>query len=356
MKKTLLALSLALASTSAIADQHPTMEAFLGVDVTDHEPDRNVKDKLGADLGLSAALGQDWAIEGWYSRADSELASNGNDAAIEIGGINALRYLENGKTRPFLTIGASKIMVNPKDFGSYDKSTFDLGLGIKHYFDNNLILRGDFIGRIFEDSDDDYSVDPTLRLSVGYAFGRKVSAKSSSEPKVMPAVKNSPKPEITTAPQDNDKDGIQDSLDQCPETSINLKVDDKGCPLKLMETVKIDLNIQFPNNSDEIQKAYLEEISNVATFMRQYEDTVVEVLGYTDDRGSATYNKMLSEKRATAVANELVDTFGIARDRVSAIGLGEDNPIADNATAEGRAKNRRVVAEVSTRIEKTIEK
>lgn len=133
-------------------------------------------------------------------------------------------------------------------------------------------------------------------------------------------------------------------------------VNDNGCPLTLSETVTIDLNIQFPNNSDEVQSTYLKEIENVASFMNQYEGTAVEIRGYTDDRGAASYNQQLSEKRASAVAAKLVEEFGIAQNRVTFKGFGEENPIADNSTAEGRAENRRVVAEVSTTIEKQIEK
>jgi OOP family OmpA-OmpF porin len=67
-----------------------------------------------------------------------------------------------------------------------------------------------------------------------------------------------------------------------------------------------------------------------------------EVDGYTDSTGSAAYNKKLSERRAQAVADYL-QAHGISGGRMTVKGFGEDNPVADNKTAEGRAHNRRVV-------------
>ncbi len=118
----------------------------------------------------------------------------------------------------------------------------------------------------------------------------------------------------------------------------------------------INLEVQFANNSDVIDPQYYSEIKKVADFMSKYEGVQVEVLGHTDDRGAADYNKSLSDRRAKAVAKVLVDQHGVQQDRVSANGYGEEQPIADNATANGRAKNRRVVAEISTKVTRALKK
>ncbi|MNG28463.1 putative lipoprotein YiaD precursor [compost metagenome] len=67
----------------------------------------------------------------------------------------------------------------------------------------------------------------------------------------------------------------------------------------------------------------------------------VKVVGFTDSRGSAAYNQQLSERRARAVADFLI-TQGLSADKVSSLGMGAAEPIADNATEAGRAQNRRV--------------
>ena len=70
--------------------------------------------------------------------------------------------------------------------------------------------------------------------------------------------------------------------------------------------------------------------------------TVVE--GHADSNGAAAYNKQLSQRRADAVRNALIRDYGIAANRLSAVGYGEERPIADNKTAAGRSANRRVIA------------
>jgi outer membrane protein OmpA-like peptidoglycan-associated protein len=83
------------------------------------------------------------------------------------------------------------------------------------------------------------------------------------------------------------------------------------------------------------------EISRVAQIMNKYPDTTIKVIGYTDSTGSEAYNQQLSQQRAVSVMNALA-AQGVNTGRMTAIGMGESNPIADNGTAEGRMQNRRV--------------
>jgi OOP family OmpA-OmpF porin len=349
MKKTTLALCLALGGVNAAhANEGQGLELFLGVDKTNWFDSRGVEDATGVDLGAAYNLNENWAIETWYARADSEALDGSDDILVETASLNGLRYLAGGDTRPFFTFGASKLMLNPDLSASSDDTTFDLGVGLKHYFNNRMIARGDLIAHIFDD-EGDREIDSTIRVSLGYSFGKK--AKKAYKPTPLPA----PAAPVEE-PVDSDGDGVIDSADKCPNTEANIKVDAEGCAIVLTESVQIELNIQFPNNSDAISNDYLNEIENVAKFMNQYSGTVVEIHGFTDDRGSASYNQGLSERRAKAVAAKLVSEFDIDSSRVNAIGFGEENPIADNNTAEGRAQNRRVVAEISAEVEKTVSK
>lgn len=81
--------------------------------------------------------------------------------------------------------------------------------------------------------------------------------------------------------------------------------------------------------------------------MKRFPSTTVLIEGHSDSSGSASKNKALSQRRADAVRSALVERFGIPAERVTAKGFGIESPIADNATAEGRAANRRVVATLS---------
>ena len=139
-------------------------------------------------------------------------------------------------------------------------------------------------------------------------------------------------------PKDSDGDGVVDDLDKCPDTPKGLKVDKDGCP----EPVTITLDIEFDTSKAVIKPVYHQKIAEVAGFLKQYPNTLATIEGHTDSRGPDKYNLRLSQRRADSVRSYLIEKFGIAADRLKAVGYGETKPIADNKTLEGRQKNRRV--------------
>ncbi|SFV51549.1 Outer membrane protein A precursor [hydrothermal vent metagenome] len=136
---------------------------------------------------------------------------------------------------------------------------------------------------------------------------------------------------------DTDKDGVVDSKDICPNTPKGEKVNSDGCP-KIVE-----LEINFENNSAVIKEESQDQVDKYATFLKDHKNYSAHIIGYTDSRGSAKYNQKLSQKRAKAVVDALI-AKGVDPAQLSYEGKGEANPVADNATAEGRAKNRRIEA------------
>ncbi|MBH1971933.1 OmpA family protein [Moraxellaceae bacterium AER2_44_116] len=142
---------------------------------------------------------------------------------------------------------------------------------------------------------------------------------------------------------DKDQDGVLDSVDKCLNTPKGAKVDATGCTLALTEDIAINLHVLFETDKAIIINKAMTDIQKVAEFMRNYPDVTMTVEGHTDDRASAQHNLLLSKKRAQAVKRELVKA-GISASRLRAVGYGESQPIADNATEEGRGQNRRVVA------------
>lgn len=98
--------------------------------------------------------------------------------------------------------------------------------------------------------------------------------------------------------------------------------------------------VSFDVNSATIKPAFRPSLAKVAEVLKQY-DTQVTVVGHTDASGSDSYNQTLSERRADAVRGELA-RLGVSSSRMSAIGRGEMEPRADNASESGRAQNRRV--------------
>ncbi len=140
--------------------------------------------------------------------------------------------------------------------------------------------------------------------------------------------------------KDSDGDGVTDDKDICPNTYKNDKVNSDGCP-KI-----VNLNIQFEYGSHIVQKESIPIIDTYANFLKKYPNYSIEIIGYTDNRGSKRYNLKLSEKRAKEVAKLLI-LRGVNPKQISYKGMGESNPIADNNTPEGRAKNRRIEAKLT---------
>lgn len=100
-------------------------------------------------------------------------------------------------------------------------------------------------------------------------------------------------------------------------------------------------NITFATDSAEIASSFYGPLNTLASSFRQYPHNSIEVTGHTDSTGSHRYNLALSQRRAQRVVDYLL-AQGVDATRVSSRGLGPDQPLASNASAEGRAQNRRV--------------
>ncbi|MBL4743647.1 MAG: OmpA family protein [Cycloclasticus sp.] len=166
---------------------------------------------------------------------------------------------------------------------------------------------------------------------------------------------------------DSDGDGVVDSLDECPTTPEGVAVDSKGCALDSDGDGVADYKDQCPNSAagavvnelgcakalvldgvnfhtnsadlTEEAKGILHQIAEA--HYTHHGDVDLLISGYTDSRGAAAYNQSLSEKRAAAVVAFMV-AHGCDGSKLTSVGYGESQAIADNATKVGRAKNRRV--------------
>ena len=102
------------------------------------------------------------------------------------------------------------------------------------------------------------------------------------------------------------------------------------------------LQVLFDFDKDTFTETDLKELQRAVAFVRKYPGSNIRLDGYTDSIGTDAYNMKLSERRATAVMNYLIKEAGVDRSKITAVGHGKADPVADNRTAEGRAKNRRV--------------
>ncbi|TFG45659.1 MAG: OmpA family protein, partial [Gemmatimonadales bacterium] len=146
-------------------------------------------------------------------------------------------------------------------------------------------------------------------------------------------------------PMDADGDGVADYLDKCPNTPAGVKVDTQGCPI-LFEAGKSALvleGVTFATNSATLDPSSTEILDRLANALQNAQSGAkLEVAGYTDNTGARAHNMRLSQARAESVMKYLV-SHGVPAGMMVAKGYGPDFPIDTNATAAGRANNRRVM-------------
>jgi OOP family OmpA-OmpF porin len=151
-------------------------------------------------------------------------------------------------------------------------------------------------------------------------------------------------------PTDADGDGVADGADKCPDTPRGAEVDADGCPKAARLFVPDEKGevkalvlegVTFENNSAQLTSGSRAILDDVAASLVAWPDVNVEVGGHTDSRGDDAYNQELSQKRADSVKAYLT-AKGVDAARLTTKGYGETKPVADNDTADGRARNRRV--------------
>ncbi|RON39684.1 OmpA family protein [Pseudomonas brassicacearum] len=153
---------------------------------------------------------------------------------------------------------------------------------------------------------------------------------------------------------DEDNDGVFDRRDRCPDTPANTPVEHHGCPLpqypasvkpEPLQSEVITLSdagdVLFAFNQSELTPAAQSKLDSLMPKLQSADVVSIKVIGHTDSVGSDTYNQALSERRASSVAAYLLSQ-GVAPNKLTSEGKGQSQPVADNETEEGRAKNRRV--------------
>lgn len=324
---------------------------------SDHQKD----DEEGLYLGLGYQFTPNWALEINRTDLDTSAYSDSFSAVHAV-----YRYNPRNESSFYWRFGSGRYETTSAQGRS---AAARIGAGYEANINDNFsfVAGLDMIRSWSSDV-----VDWSPYAGINYYFGSGSSKPAPVTPKPQPKPQpkdsdgdgvidsidqcpNSPqgvKVDSNGCELDSDGDGVKDSQDKCQQTPAGAKVDENGCRIVLTENVSIQLNVQFANNSNEVTDQYREEIGKVATFMRQYPDTSVVIEGHTDSRGAAEYNRSLSQRRANAVMEYLISEFNIDRARVTAEGKGEVSPIADNETAEGRAQNRRVQAEIKVTVQK----
>jgi len=192
-----------------------------------------------------------------------------------------------------------------------------------------------------EDSKDKCPNLAGLDIFEGCADGDSDGVQDSQDK--CPDTEQGVKVDETGCPADNDGDGVTDAIDRCPTSPGD--VANSGCPVVKAEVIKrlnsISRGITFASGKAVLKASSYPLLDEVVSIMAEYKDYTLKTDGYTDSQGSNAVNMQVSQARVDAVKAYLVSK-GADENRIDAKGFGEEQPIATNATAAGRAQNRRV--------------
>lgn len=234
----------------------------------------------------------------------------------------------------------------------------NVGLGARYLINDALAVRGEVRG--VHNFDNEWWEGQAL-AGLEVTLGGRLKPAAAPVPTVEPQPEPEPVvPEVVEdVVVDSDGDGVADHLDACPGTPRNVVVDAQGCPQQVteIEQLRMELRVFFDRDKSNVKPQYREEIAKVAEKMREFPNSTAAIEGHASKdskRSNARYNQRLSEARANAVKSVLANEFGVAPNRLSAVGYGFDRPVAPNDTAEGRAMNRRVYAVIQGNKETTV--
>ncbi len=343
MKLKSLTIAIALAATSASTLATEQEGFYIGAFGDYYDASwKNMRAQAGLDVNESTGWGAElgyrfndyWSARLEYADLDfnahDKALNNRNDIDGERYGIDALYHFGGG---PFYGL------FGLKDIDVVNNNTFvNAGVGYRHFVTDNFFVNAET--SVYQGLDKGY-IDVGAKLGINYFFGQKsapVAVKPAPEPEIVP---------VPVTPVDTDKDSIPDIDDKCANTPMTDAVDSDGCTLYEDKEVTVSLLVTFPNNDSSVSNQYLNDIDAVASFLKDHPDTTVLLEGHTSEVGKASYNKWLSKKRADAVAKKLI-ADGIAEDRITTAGLGEERLKNPANTAQAHAENRRVEAKVKS--------
>ncbi len=297
-----------------------------------------------------------------YSNADFDPSGNGSTNIYRIALNGVYDYEKVSLLTPFVKAGLGYETMSEHQqnmTGNKDSAFADVGMGAKIALAKNIALKLEAV-YMLKNNNNRWDNNLAVLAGLNIAFGEtraqqqhenivvvdhsaeeaRKAAQEKAEAERL-AAEEKAKAEAAAAAlanADDDHDGVKNAFDKCPNTPKEVTaVDAEGC------IKEVNLQINFDNASYSVDGQSQKNIQIFAEFLKAIPIYTTEIIGYTDSVGKASSNLKLSQKRAEAVKT-LLEKEGIAADRIKATGMGEKNPIADNTTAEGRAKNRRIEA------------
>jgi len=311
--------------------------------------DRGIEDKDWLyGLAVGKHLNQHWSLELNVNRAELD-APGASEVSFSAASIDVLRvFARDSVVSPYVTLGLGALRTNLDPGPQDDDFMAQAGVGLmarlwRNSADTGTVsLRPEIKARWDDAGREGHFRDYLATLGFQISFGpQRATAEPASAAPPAPAPAPAPEPR-PTPPADSDQDGVPDSRDRCPGTPRGVAVDADGCEQKGSITLE---GVTFELNSADLTEESRPVLARVAADLKKYPRLRVKLQGHTDSSGSDDYNLKLSERRAQSVRDYLISQ-SVSSAQVEARGYGETQPIASNDTADGRARNRRVVMKV----------
>jgi OmpA-OmpF porin, OOP family len=306
---------LLLAGTATAIEQPGQWYVTPMASITWFDDNRLVDDDIGVALSFGRAISENWNIEG---HAFGYQLDGLNDTDYWGFGADFARvFYRGGRISPYL-LGGGGYNVKHREFGSGRKNGYvnaAFGFLTDIVPGGSVALRTELRYRIDKEpsSLNDLILNVGVQIPFGQPYARATPVAAEPPPPPPPAAAPPPPPPPPPAPPPAPAPGAIISLD----------------------------GVTFAFDSDVVTADERGTLREAVETLKRYPALRVEIAGHTDSVGSAAYNQNLSERRARSVLEYLVGA-GIERDRLSARGYGQAEPVADNATDAGRAQNRRV--------------
>lgn len=316
----LLIAAMAAAPVTALADPGQFyLTPFVGWQQFDKQ--RHISDEIAWGLGGEYQFSKHWGAELSYAEStNAQTRPDKFDVTVRRLALDGIFYFGRlGRDRifsPYLKAGVGTDQYDyTKGLRDTNSTDLNLGAGIRFHFNDHWSTRLE-AKAIYETLT--YQTHGLYTLGVSYAFGQ---GERRAPPPAPVAAEPPPPP---------------------------------PAPMVLTKTETMRLAITFDFNKAVIKEEYMGEVERAANFLKRYPGVHAVIEGHTDSVGSDAYNLKLSERRAEAVRNALIERYGISESRLTAEGFGKSKPIASNSTSEGRAENRRVVAVMKAETRETV--
>ncbi|MFH2043670.1 MAG: OmpA family protein [Pseudomonadota bacterium] len=279
------------------------------------EGNQNLDDGITSGLNLGYDLTKNWGIEGSLNYIDSGRENIGGDVEGFLYKFDALYNITNfGKLVPYLAAGVGGITLNPDRGGAENDFLFNYGAGLKYFITDNVALRGDVrhilpYGSLGKDD----SVNNLLcTVGVSFLFGGE---------KETPKVEAKETPKVVEAPKKVEEEKV---VIMASEPKVEEKVMAASVEPKIIILAFEDIHFGFDQSILKPEAKTI--LKRNIQLLKENPKAQIRIAGYTSASGTEPYNQKLSERRANAVREYLINEGVITRDRLSTIGYGETSP------------------------------